>query len=152
MERRTIALVWCVGAALALLVYVVGPDRFLQVCFAILAGVQAMFQSIMAAITVKAFELVRAAAIGLFVVFVVLGIVAARQGLRARAALVLVSVVYCMLLYPAIDGDYVSSSRWFGAFLLAAAGALVMTRRLTAALPALSPRLLRRRSQGLPGP
>ena len=42
----------------------------------------------------------------------------------------LAGCVYLALLYPAMAGLYVSTERWFGAFLLSAVGALVMTRRL----------------------
>ena len=138
MQRNTIGLVWLAGTLLALGVYVIGPDRFLQVSFGLLDDLQAAMQAIMAAFTVKAFELIRALAIGLFVVFLGLGIIAASRGLRARAALVVVGILYLVLLSPAVDGGYVASSRWLGAFLLAAVGSLVMTRRLlgSAALPA----------------
>ncbi len=135
MQRNTIAVVWLVGALLALGAYLIGPDRFLHVSFAVLLDMQATFQTFLAGITVKAFELIRALAIGLFVVFLVLGLIAAQRGLRARAALVSLTVLYLALLYPAIYGQYVSGGHWTGAFLLAGVGAVVMTRRLISATP-----------------
>ena len=150
MQRNTIGAVWLVGALLALGAYLIGPDRFLHGAFGVLldlqatfANLHAAFQAMLAGLTMEAFELIRALAIGLFVVFLVLGVIAARRGLRARAALVSLTVLYLVLLYPAIDGYYVSSAHWMGAFLLAAVGALVMTRRLTASAAA-TPGSLRR--------
>ena len=93
----------------------IGPDRFLHGTFGVLLDLQATlqglettFRALLAGLTVEAFELIRALAIGLFVVFLALGLMAARRGLRARAALVVLTVLYLVLLYPAIDGDYVS--------------------------------------------
>ena len=150
MQRNTIGAVWLVGALLALGAYLIGPDRFLHGAFGVLFDLQAMFenlhaalQTVLAGLTVEAFELIRALAIGLFVVFLALGVIAARRGLRARAALVILTALYLLLLYPALDGYYVSSAHWMGAFLLAAVGALVMTRRLTASA-ASTPASLRR--------
>lgn len=130
MRRNTIGLVWLLGALLTAGVYATGPDRFLQVALGLLHHPQAGFEAVLAAFTIQAFELVCALAIGLFVVFIALGVMASRRGLRARAALAVVSVVYLALLYPAIEGFYVSTERWFGAFVLGAVGALVMTSRL----------------------
>ncbi len=142
MHRNTIGLVWLVGALLALAAYLIGPDRFLHGTFGVLLDLQATlqglettFRALLAGLTVEAFELIRALAIGLFVVFLALGLMAARRGLRARAALVVLTVLYLVLLYPAIDGDYVSGGHWTAAFLLAAVGALVMTRRLVSVPP-----------------
>jgi len=135
VQRNTIGLVWLIGALLALGAYVIGPDRFLHVSFAVLLDLQATFLAFLAGITIKAFELIRALAIGLFVVFLVLGLIAAQRGLRARAALVTITVLYLALLYPAIYGDYVTGGHWMGAFVLAGVGAVVMTRRLVSATP-----------------
>ncbi len=150
VQRNAIGVVWLIGGLLALGAYVIGPDRFLHGAFGVLIDLQATFgnlhaafQALLAGLTVEAFELIRALAIGLFVVFVALGLIAARRGLRARVALVTLTVLYLVLLYPALDGYYVSSAHWMGAFLLAAVGALVMTRRLTASAGA-TPASLRR--------
>lgn len=133
--RRNIGLIWVAGGMLTLAVYATGPDRFLRASLAGLYGLQRAAEALIAAFTVQTFDLLRALAVGLFAVFVVLGALAARRGLRARAALVLVSAVYVALLYPAMDGDYASPQRWLGAFLLAAVGALVMTSRLASPGP-----------------
>ncbi len=135
MRRNTIGLVWLLGLLLTVIFYVAGPDRFLMVSLRFVDDVQAVIRAIVGAFTVEAFELVRAMALGLFAVFVVLGVMASRRGFRARAALIVVTVVFLALIYPAIEGYYVPTGRWFGAFLLAGIGALVMTRRLISPWP-----------------
>ncbi len=130
MQRNTIGLVWLIGILLTLGLYATGPDRFLHASFDLLLRTQDFLQAVIVGFTVEAFQWVRALAIGLFAVFVVLGFLAVRRGLRARAALVTVTALFLALLYPAMDGAYVPASRWSGAFLLASVGALVMTRRL----------------------
>jgi hypothetical protein len=135
VRRNTVGLVWLVGILLTVALYATGPDRFLQVSFDVLLHLQDVFQAIVASFTVQALELVRALAVGLFAVFVGLAVLASRRGLRARAALVVVTALFLALLYPAMGGYYLSTSRWFGAFLLAAVGALVMTRRLLSPVP-----------------
>ncbi len=130
MRRNTIGLVWLLGILLTLGIYVTGPDRFLHGGYGLLLHTQAAFHALIASFTVQAFEWVRALAIGLFAVFVALGLLALRRGLRARAALVVVTALFLALLYPAMDGYYLPASRWSAAFLLSSVGALVMTRRL----------------------
>jgi hypothetical protein len=139
VRRNTIGLVWLVGILLTVGLYVTGPDRFLHAGFDLLLHTQFALQAVLAGFTIQAFELVRALAIGLFAVFLGLGILALRRGLRARAALIVVTALFLALLYPAVDGYYLSASRWSGAFLLAGVGALAMTRRLLS--PEAQPRL-----------
>ncbi|MBV9653408.1 MAG: hypothetical protein JOZ42_02465, partial [Acetobacteraceae bacterium] len=133
MRRNTIGLVWLVGILLTCVLYATGPDRFLHAGFAFLLHTQFAFQGLIAGFTAGAFEWVRALAIGLFAVFLALGVLALRRGLQARAALVLVTGLFLVLLYPAMGGYYLPASRWSAAFLLACVGALVMTRRLLSA-------------------
>src|SRR4051794_33030834 len=56
-----------------------------------LMRLQLSVQAILADFTIQAFTLIRALAIGLFAVFLALGVMAARRGVRARAALVVVT-------------------------------------------------------------
>ena len=135
MRRNTIGLVWLAGILLTVALYATGPDRFLQAAFDAVLGLHLFLRAMLANFTVEALELVRALAIGLFAIFVALGIMAARRGLRARAALLIVPGLFLALLYPVFDGYVLPTGRWFGAFLLAAVGALVMTRRLLSAGP-----------------
>ena len=61
--------------------------------------------------------------------FVVLGIAVLRRGGRARAMLLIVSLLFFLLADGALDGG-MPNTRWFAALLLAGAGAAVMTARL----------------------
>ena len=75
---------------------------------------------------------VRALAVGLFVTFVALAVLTIRQGGKGKAALVLVSSVFLVLLH---DGANASNGHWAAAFVLAAIGALVMTGRVRRRAP-----------------
>ena len=135
MRRDIIGLVWLAGIVLTIALYATGPDRFLQAAFDSILQFHLLITAFLANFTIQALELIRALAVGLFAVFVALAIIAARRGLRARAALVIVTAMFLALLYPVFDGYVLPTGRWFGAFLLAAVGALVMTRRLLTAGP-----------------
>lgn len=141
MQRRTIGGIWLFGLALALGLYVVGPDRFVQAGLDLAAQAQAALAGLVVLVTVDAFDLVRSLAIALFVVFLVLGILAAQRGLRARGALAVVSLLFLACIH---GGDGASGNGWLGAFVLAAVGAAVMTRRLVAAPAAHDPWVARR--------
>jgi hypothetical protein len=130
MNRRDpIILAWVVGLALAALVYVVGPDRFV---FRIVDGLHVLAWRISEAVadlSLLALDLVRALAIGLFATFVVLALAVARRGGRGRGALLLVSLLFLMLVGGGVDGG-APNARWTAALLLSGAGAAVMTGRL----------------------
>ncbi|MBC7801478.1 MAG: hypothetical protein H7Z10_12725, partial [Gemmatimonadaceae bacterium] len=82
---------WAAGLALAALVYVVGPDRFLFRVMDTLHVVAWRLNEWVADLSALSLDVVRALAIGLFATFVVLGVTVARRGGRARAALILVT-------------------------------------------------------------
>jgi hypothetical protein len=131
MRDKTIGIVWGVGVLLAVLVYAVGPDRFLENVFIDADRLADALQDGLLALGARAFDLVRALAIACFAVFFGLSIVAAGRGLPARWLLVGVTLLFLMLVWhegPAATGH------WLLAFALAAAGAASMTRRL-AGLP-----------------
>jgi hypothetical protein len=73
---------------------------------------------------------VRAAAIGLYFVFVVLGVLVSRRGGRSRAALIAVSLVFFGLVWHSAGDGFGVHTRWMAALLLTALAALSMTRRL----------------------
>ena len=75
----------------------------------------------------RAFDVVRAAAIAMYVVFVVLAVLAMRRGLRTGGMLLVVSVVFLLLVRT---DWYGSDARWFAAAVLTAVAALVLTKRL----------------------
>lgn len=133
MRRNTIGLIWLAGIVFTLILYRVGPENVVQSFGDVLLRVQDGLQELLGMLAVNTYQLMRAFAIGLFPVFVALCLMAMRRGLRARRALIVVSVLFVAMLYgPVLDGDRISSNRWMAAFLLVSIGSAVMTQRLTA--------------------
>ena len=137
MRRDPVVLAWGLGLVLAVLVYVLGPRHFL---FHLLDTLNVVFWQIgefVASLSAVALDGVRALAIGLFATFVVLALAVLRRGGRARAALVVVTLLFLLLVFnDALPTE--SNGRWAAALALAAVGAIVMTGRLRQA--ALVPR------------
>ena len=131
MRRRDpILLAWGLGLALAALVYLVGPDRFV---FRVLDTAHVLawrLTEAVADLSVLALDLVRALAIGLFVTFVALALAVARRGGRSRGALILVSLLFLFLAGGGGPDGASANTRWTAALLLSGLGALVMTGRL----------------------
>ena len=80
----------------------------------------------------RGFEVMRAAAIALYVVFVVLAVLAMRRGLRAGGMLLGVSVVFLLLVRT---DWYDPGTKWLAAVVLTAIAAASMTKRLVHAMP-----------------
>lgn len=129
MRDKTVGLIWGVGLVVAVLVYAIGPDRFLQTMFIDADRLAAALQDQLQSLGARAYDLVRAAAIACFAVFFGLSVVAAGRGLPARWLLVAVTLLFLMLVWH--EGPE-ATGHWLLAFALAAAGAASMTRRLTA--------------------
>jgi hypothetical protein len=127
LDRRTIGLIWIGGIVLMVVLYLIGPQDFIRTCEAFVANVWSFIGDLIDALSVRAFEAVRAAAIALFVVFVVLAILASRRGLRSGGALFIVSVLFVMLVET---HWYEPGTKWFSAAVLAGVGAIMMTARL----------------------
>jgi predicted membrane-bound spermidine synthase len=136
MPRNTIALIWAAGVVLALIVYVIGPDRFVFASFDLLAQLWWKLQDALRNISIAAFDFVRALAIGLYFVFVALTVLAIHRGGRGRGALVAVSLVFALLVWNAAGDGFGAHASWMAALALAGAGALTTTRRLTQPEPA----------------
>ena len=128
MSRNPIAAVWAVGVLAALIAYAVGPDHLLSTI--IISTDRALFilGDALRSLSARAVGAMHAVAVGLFVTFVGLCLLAIRNGQRGRAALVAVSAVFVWLVWS--GGEATSNGRWLSAFVLAAAGTLVMTGRL----------------------
>jgi hypothetical protein len=131
-------MIWIGGLVLAVALYLVGPDRFFVGLLDFFAGIESAFHAFLYFLGSQAFNVVRAAAIAIFVVFLVLAFMAGRRGLRSGWALVVVPVLFLVLVWRPDGAMPVSISRWFGALLLAIIGAIVMTQRLLG--PSLAPR------------
>ena len=123
-----ITVIWLAGLVLAVLAYVVGPDRFMDTVWTVLWDFQATLTRLAASFATVSFDLVRAAAIGLFIVFVLLCLIAIRRGLRGWMALILVSFTYLSTVGSSSYEE--SRGGWFMGFLLALGGATAMTTRL----------------------
>jgi len=133
LRRNTIGLIWLTGILLAFALYATGPERFVDVVVDALDQIGASIQDAFYLIGVRAFEAMRAMAIAGFGVFVALAMVASRRGLRARGALVLVTLLFVALLAGPGSGTPIRPDRWLEAFVLTMVGAGVMTQRLVQA-------------------
>jgi hypothetical protein len=130
MPRNTIVAIWIAGIVLTVLVYATGPDRFVLATYDLFIRAWWGLQHALLNLSVAAFDLVRAAAVGLWGVFAALSVLSISRGGRGRAALVALSVVFFGLIWGSGDG-FGAHTRWLAALALAAMGALSMTRRLT---------------------
>lgn len=127
MDRRTIGLIWIGGGALMAALYLIGPQDFIQACEAFLSRMWWFVGDLVEALSARALDAVRAAAIALYAVFVVLALLAHGRGLRSGGALFVVSVLFLLLVGT---HWYEPGTRWFSAAVLAGVGAAVMTGRL----------------------
>jgi hypothetical protein len=130
VRRQNILMIWIGGFVLAVALYVVGPDRFLDACLDLLNGIDDAFRNLAARLGAQAYGVVRAVAIALYVVFAVLAFLAAQRGHRAVGALVVVTFLFLVLVWRPYAGLPAPLSRWFVALALVVIGAAVMTQRL----------------------
>jgi hypothetical protein len=128
MRKNPVAAIWLIGILVAVVAYAANPGHLLTVALDTLAAGFAAVEQMVRSLTLFGSDVVRALAIGLFVTFVALSVLAIREGHRGRTALVIVSTVFVLLVRD--DGDGVSNGRWVAAFALAAVAALVMTDRI----------------------
>jgi hypothetical protein len=125
-------MIWAGGFALAVALYLIGPDRFFDACANLIDAIDAAFRSLVAALGAKTYGVVRAFAIAIYVVFAVLAFMASQRGQRGIGALVVVTAVLLILVWRPYDLYPAPISRWIAALVLVVVGALVMTQRLTA--------------------
>ena len=131
MGRRSdpVLAAWVIGVVLAVLVYVLGPKNFLFHLVDTFHVLMWRLGEFIADLSTVALDAVRALAIGLYATFLVLGFAVLRRGGRARAALIVVTILFLVLV---MHDDTVSegNGRWTAALALSAVGAIVMTARL----------------------
>lgn len=127
MDRRTIGLIWIGGIALMVVLYLIGPQDFIAACEDYLSRLWWFLGDLIENLSARAFNALRAAAIALYVVFVVLAILARRRGLRSGGAFFVVSALFLLLVGTRW---YEPGTKWFSAAVLAGVGAAVMTGRL----------------------
>lgn len=132
MRRETILTIWIGGLVLAAALYLIGPDRFVDACLNLVDAIDTAFRNLVATLGAQAYNAVRALAIALYVVFVVLAVLASRRGHRGVGALFIVTGVFLALVWRPYDDFPTPINRWIGALALVVVGAVVMTQRLTA--------------------
>jgi hypothetical protein len=135
VRRNTIGLIWIGGLVLAVLIYLVGPDRFLERCIAAFDSLDDAIHALIVSLGVQAYDVVHAVALALLVVFVVLGFMASRRGIRSGWALIVVPLVFLMLVWRPFAYGPAPIGRWLAALVIALVGAVAMTRRLTGPPP-----------------
>ncbi|HQT76199.1 MAG TPA: hypothetical protein PLD10_04030 [Rhodopila sp.] len=128
-------MIWIGGFVLAVLLYIIGPDRFFDSVIDTLDSIGFSFREFVATLGAQAYGVIRAAAIALYVVFAVLAFLAAQRRHRGIGALVGVSVVFLLLVWRPYAEFPAPIGRWFAALVLVFAGAAVMTQRLLAPPP-----------------
>jgi hypothetical protein len=136
MRDRSVAVVWAAGLGFAALIYLVGPDRFLENVFADADRLAGAAELALLQAGARAFDIVRALAIACFGIFFALSVVAAGRGQPARGMLLIVSLLFLVLVWH--EGPE-ATGHWLLAFMLAAAGAASMTRRLSELPPRVLP-------------
>jgi hypothetical protein len=124
-------MIWIGGFVLAVALYVVGPDRFIDACWDLVDTVDATLRDLAAQLGVRAYSVVRAFAIAIYVVFAVLCVLASRRGHRGFWPLIVVTVVFMALTWHPFGVYPAPLSRWLVALALVVVAAIIMTQRLT---------------------
>lgn len=130
LRRHTIAAIWIGGLILAVLLYITGPERFFIACAAFLEWLDDSFHAMLAALGAQAFTAIRAAAIALYVVFLVLCGLAIHRNIRAWGGLIVITILFVILVWRPWFEPPVALGRWLTALILCAVGAIMMTQRL----------------------
>lgn len=130
MRRETLAIIWGGGLLLAVLIYLVGPDQFFDSVLALLDTLDFGFRRLILSLGTQLFGIIRALAIALYVVFVVLAVTASARGRHGIGALIVVSIVYALLVWRPYAVSDIPPGRWIVAFVLVMVSAIVMTQRL----------------------
>ena len=127
VRSRTVTIVWVVGLALAALIYAIGPDDALDTLFAWADQAGIALQHAVAELGGRAFDVLRALAVGCFAVFFVLCVVATGRGQSTVWLMLWVSLLFLLLVW---HQGREATGHWTLALLLSAAAALHVTRRL----------------------
>ena len=136
MRTDAVGLAWALGIGLAVLAYVVGPQMLMFQFSSVFDELAWRIGDVIGQLSAAGRDVVRAAAIGLYVTFVALSIMVIRRGGRAKAALFWISVLFFGLI-GRVEMVTQSNGRWTLALLLALFGAATMTQRMrqTALVP-----------------
>ncbi len=132
MQNRTVATVWAVGLCLAALVYAVGPDDALAALFNLVDTAAETIQRAVLDLGGRAFDMLRALAIGCFAVFIALSVVATGRGQQGVWLVLVVGLLFLLLVWH--QGPE-ATGHWALAFVLSVAAALNVTRKLEPPAP-----------------
>jgi hypothetical protein len=135
MRREQILMIWIGGFVLAVALYLVGPDQFIDAVWALTDRIDAAFRDLVAQLGARSYGVVRAFAIAIYVVFAVLCVLASRRGHHGLWPLIVVTAVFFMLTGHPFDADSAPLSRWIVALVVVVIAAVMMTQRVTAAPP-----------------
>ena len=131
MNKRTVYLIWAGGAALALLIYLLGTDRVLTTLAYGWDNAMWSLHNWLRNVSGPVYDLIRACAIAVFVVFWVLGVMVVQRGQPGRIALLVFTLIFFWLVgFPSHWGNSISAGDWLTALLAVAIGALIMSQRL----------------------
>ncbi len=128
-------MIWIGGFVLAVALYVVGPDRFIDACWDLIDTIDDAFRALVAQLGAQTYGVVRALALAIYVVFAVLCVLASQRGHHGFWPLIVVTAVFFMLTWHPFGIYPAPLSRWMAALALVVIAAVVMTQRLTAAPP-----------------
>ncbi|HVY16825.1 MAG TPA: hypothetical protein VHB27_16505 [Rhodopila sp.] len=131
MRRETITMIWVGGAVLAVLLYVIGPDQFLNACARFFDALDAAFRHLAFILGAQAYNVARALAIAFYVVFGILAFLSAQRGRGGIGGLIVMTIVLLLLVWRPYS-DPAPISHWIVALALVLVGAATMTQRLTA--------------------
>ena len=126
-------MVWIGGFVLAVALYLIGPDRFFDACWDLFDQIDSVFRNLVVELGAQTYGVVRASAIAIYVVFVILAVLASQRGHHGFWPLIGVSVTFMVLIWRPWGFYPAPLSRWLGALALVLIAAIVMTQRLTVA-------------------
>ncbi len=129
MKRETLLLIWIGGGVLALLIYAIGPDTFLNACLHLFDTIDALFRHLAEMLGAQAYSVVRAVAIAFYLVFVVLTLLASQRRLAGIGVLVVMTIIIMLLVWRPYS-DPAPISHWLVTLALVLVGAVTMTQRL----------------------
>jgi hypothetical protein len=131
VRREHILMIWIGGFVLAVALYMIGPDRFLDACLGLIDGIDAVFRNLVIELGAQTYGVVRALALALYVVFAVLAVLASQRGHRGFWALIVVTGLFMMLIWRPFGVYPAPLNRWLAALILVGIAAVIMSQRLT---------------------
>src|ERR1700761_4777072 len=109
--------IWIGCFVLAVALYLVGPDRLIDVVWGVFDSIDASLRDLAARLGAQTYGVVRAFAIAIFVVFAVLCVLASQRGHRGFWPLIVVTVLFFMLTGHPFAAYPAPLSRWIVALV-----------------------------------